>query len=128
MEDHHWRFRHAESLHKNGAKTIEWWLERSAYRCVRTSSSIFKLKQTCFVESSLVMRYWYLSLTWKPSVRAVSESLHSQSKEHYQILIDSVLWCEGHHPQQIFATMSEYQEDPATYALLSVWEEMRVLG
>ena len=29
----------------------------AACRCVRTSSSVFKLNQTCFVESSLVMRH-----------------------------------------------------------------------
>ena len=47
----------------------------AACRCVRTSWSVFKLNQTCFVESSLVMRHEFLSSTWKPSARAVNGSL-----------------------------------------------------
>ena len=44
-------------------------------RCVRTSLSIFRLNETCFVESWLMMRHGFLSTTQKPSARDVSGSL-----------------------------------------------------
>ena len=51
-------------------------IRRSATcRCVRTSSSVFKLNQICFIESSLMMRHGFFSTTQKPSARAVSGSL-----------------------------------------------------
>ena len=53
---------HAESLRKTGATAAE-------CRCVRTSSSVFKPNQTCFVESSLLMRHGFLNTTRKPNAR-----------------------------------------------------------
>ena len=67
----------AESLRKNGAIYGCWMMIRTsaACRCIRTSSSVFKLNQTCFVESSLGVRHGFLITTGKPSARDVSGSL-----------------------------------------------------
>ena len=54
-------------------------IRRSATRrCVRISSSIFKLKQTCFVKSLLMMRHVFLSTIWKLKVRTASGSFWHQ--------------------------------------------------
>ena len=76
LEDNHQRFQHVESLCKNYAKIAEWWSEGSPH-----ASSIFLLNQICFVESSLVMRIVFLSMTWKPSGRVVSGSLWSHQRK-----------------------------------------------
>ena len=47
----------------------------TTYKRVMTSLTVFKLNQTYSIESSLVMRHAFLSMTRKPSTRAVSESL-----------------------------------------------------
>ena len=73
---------HAESLRRNGAKAVKWWSEGAPHAGVsghhRASSNVqFRCSnvQTCFVESSLVMRHGFFSTTWKPSAWAVSGSL-----------------------------------------------------
>ena len=109
-------------------------------KCVRTSSSVFKMNQACFVEPSLVFRYRFLSMTWKPNPRAVRGSLQyhrgwrkqnnqSQSQNH----VDHILWCEGHCSQWVLSIGQNNQSvslqgDSAAYALLSAWEEVKVVA
>ena len=63
-------------------------------RWVRTSPSVYKLNQTCFVESSLVMRHGFFSMTRKPITRAISGILRrhwGRKKQDSQSHVDQVL-------------------------------------
>ena len=77
----------------------------TACRCVRTSLGVFKLNQTCFVESSLVMRHRFLSTIRKPSTRAVSGSFRcywgrrkqdSQNQKSRSCWSRSLMWGIDH--------------------------------
>ena len=60
-------------------------IRRSATcKCVRTSSSIFKMSQTCLEESSLVMRHGILSTTQKSSARAHSRRVRRHRGQRKQ--------------------------------------------
>ena len=64
LEDYHWRF----------GQNCWMMIRRSATCwCVKTSPSIFKLNQTCFVESLMVIRHGFLRMTWIPGAIAVSQ-------------------------------------------------------
>ena len=107
----------------------------AACRCVRTSSSIFKLNQTCFKESSLRMRHGFFSTTQKPSARDVSGSLQchwGRRKQDSQNQKSKSCWSRSSmRPQWVLATgpddqSASLQRDPATFASLSMREETRV--
>ena len=104
----------------------------SACRCVWTSSSVFKLNQTCFIESSLVMRHGFLSMTWKPCSQR--KSLMSQTTESKTVksLVDHNIWWKRHHPLLVLATGLDNQsvnlQDPVVYALHSVGKETTVVA
>ena len=112
----------------------------AACKCVRTSSSIFKMSQTCLEESSLVMRHGLLSTTQKSSARAHSgrvrchEAKESKTvKVKSQSHVDHILRCEKHRPLWVFATRPDnqsasLQKNPAAFASLSAREETRVVA
>ena len=66
-----------------------------ACRYAMTSSSVFKLNQTCFVKSPLKMRHDFLSSTRKPSAREALGSfrrLRNRKKQDNQSLKTKSCW------------------------------------
>ena len=72
----------------------------AACACFRVSSNVFILSQTSFVESSLLIRYWFLSTTQKTNGRAVSGNLRrhrarrkqDSHRKKNQSNVDCFLW------------------------------------
>ena len=53
------------------SKTAKW----QSNRCIRVSSSVYKLNETCFIDSSLAIKQGCFSTAQKLNARAVSRSL-----------------------------------------------------
>ena len=107
----------------------------TACKCVRTPSSIFKLNQICFVESSLVMRHIFLSKTRIVSIRAVRGCLqrHWGWRKQEKVILTTFYDVMGHRPELFLASGQVDQSaslywNSATYILLSQWEDTRVLA
>ena len=65
----------------------EYWMmiiSSAIYGSVRTSLRFFKLNETCFVESSQVIRHGFLSMIRKPSTRAIIRCLRGCRKQDSQ--------------------------------------------
>ena len=106
LEDYHQRFGHAKRLYKNGAKTAELWSVKVPHAGrVRTSLNIFKLNQTCFIESSLEMRHTFWIQPRNQALEQLVEVIKAKESKTIkrQSHTDHILSCERHHPQQVLA-------------------------
>ena len=104
----------------------------TACRYVRTSLNIFKLNQTSL--SSLVMRYWFLSTTWKTNCQSSkwkSPTLPRPKKaKNIKIILIMFFYVRGrgmgiiHCKFLPLGQMINQQGYPAVFALLRAQEEM----
>ena len=86
---------------KSGQKGCQdFWMSSTTSRSLKSSSSVFKLKQTCFVKGSVELRHGFSSTTRKPSAKAISRSVRrhrdrgkqdSQKSNHVYVHYDNTL-------------------------------------
>ena len=90
-------------------------------------SSVFKLNQTCFVESSLLMSHGFLNTTRKPNARVELESRTVKIKR--QRHVDHVLRCQTVNScHRARRSISKPATDPAAFVSLSAREDTRVVA